>query len=202
MIREAWEQNYQLSRTIHWEAEDIPWQEVVATATRKASDSNGLLFALVIRRPLRTETRREEITVYKTASGRMVQDPSQSPGEGFYPHIQTRSVNTPLYSYTAWFFSRSRQPSGILAAEVPRNGPCKAFRDTGTRVWAVGKNTPAHKADLHSGDVITAINGRTAPYSSFFSLLQPGENSLMICRQGQRHAAALTLPAPKINERK
>ncbi len=46
MIREAWEQNYLLAKTAHWEGEDAPWQEIVAGTIRKAND-DGILFALV-----------------------------------------------------------------------------------------------------------------------------------------------------------
>ncbi|SBV94918.1 hypothetical protein KL86DPRO_10781 [uncultured delta proteobacterium] len=195
MIREAWEQNYQLAKTVRWEGEDAPWPEIVAATARKAN-GGGVLFALVERRPLRTETRQEEITLYRMISGRTLTDPRQSPGEGFHPQTQLRSVTVPVYTYTAWFFSRSRQPSGILATENPRGGPCNLPQGSATLVLAAGKNTPAQRAHLQSDDIITAINGRSAPYTALYSMLRPGDNPLTICRNGLYHSVVLSLPAP------
>lgn len=195
MIREAWEQNYQLAKKAVWEGEDIPWNELVSWTARKSKDVPAL-FALVEKRALRNENHREDVTVYKTVSGRTLQDPSQSPGEAFYPQTQTRTTAVPVFLYTAWFFTGSRQPSGILAFEDTWKDPCGTGRADGTLVRATGKNTPADKAGLRGGDVITAINGHTADPAAVFSLLRPGANTLSICRAGQAGTTTLTLPDP------
>ena len=194
MIREAWEQNYQLAGTLSWEAEDESWKEIAATTARKVG-KNGNAFALVARSPQRTDTRREEITVYHTISGRVVTDPRLALGEHFYPQTHTRAVTVPIYTYTACFFTKSRQPTGILATDAPPS-PGAPYGKNASLIQAVGKKTPAHKTQLQAGDIITSVNGRDAPYHSLFSLFKPGENTLTICRNGRFHTAQLSLPIP------
>jgi len=194
MIREAWEQQFQLAKKVSWEAEEVPWKELVGATVRKGDGS--FLFALVEKRTLRTDSRREEITVYRTVSGRTLRDPSQSPGEAFYPHIQASNASVPVYLYTAWFFTRSRQPSGILAGYPAENSPCRKAGIHGAGIVAVSKNSPAQKAGLQSGDTVSAVNGQAAEYATLFALLRPGKNSITFCRNGSAETLEMRLPAP------
>jgi len=196
LIREAWEQNYQLIRTVEWAGEEMPWSDLTAAAYRKAGE-NKVLFALVEKRPLRTETHKEEITVYKTASGKLLHDPADSPGSAFYPQTHERQISVPIYAYKAWFFARSKQPSGILAGEGHRGGPCATAYGNGTLIRAVGRNTAADKSQLLSGDIVTAVNGRPATDSTALFLLAPGNNTLTICRNGHHGTKQLSLPTPR-----
>ncbi len=193
MLQEAWEQNYQLAKTVRWESEEIPWKEVVAATGRKSGKSSAL-FALVERRALRDGSRTEQVTVYKTISGKLVESPAEAQGEAFYPQTREQRVTVPLYLYTAWFFTRSRQPSGILAQEGPWDGPCRTAYGYGALVLATGKNTPARKAEIQAGDIITAVNGRPAEYENLFGLLQGGHNTVTVCRGGAVLTLELALP--------
>ena len=195
LFRETWEQNYQLAKILSWEGEEKTWKEVVATTTRKAGEES-ITFALVAKTPQRTDTHREEITVYRTISGRILTDPKLIADEHFYPEIHTVNVAVPIYTYTAWFFTKSRQISGILGSDAPRSGPCVLPAGQGTLVHAVGTKTPAQMAKLQAGDIITSVNGYPAPFNTFFSRLIAGENTLNICRNGQHHTTSLMLPAP------
>lgn len=195
MLRETWEQNYQLAKTVRWEAEDLSWQEVAAATARKSRAEKASL-ALVAKRPVRTETVREEITVYVTPSGKTLRDPAESPGESFYPQVRARKAAVPVHAYTAYYFVRSGQPSGILAEEGPWDGPCRTPYGYGTHVRAVGKGTPAETAQLRAGDIITTVNGARAEYAAMFALLRPGENILSVCRNGQYATMRLYMPAP------
>jgi Trypsin-like serine proteases, typically periplasmic, contain C-terminal PDZ domain len=195
LLREAWEQNYQLAKVLSWEGEDEPWKEVVAATTRKAG-KESIVFALVARTPRRSDTRREEITVYRTISGRVLTDPKLIASEHFYPETHAVDITVPIYTYTAWFFTKSRQISGILASGAPETGPCALLSGQGTLVRAVGAKTPAHTAKLQAGDIITSVNGYPVPFDTFFSRLIAGDNSLAICRNGQSYTTSLKLPAP------
>ena len=194
MIREAWEQQFQLAKRVSWEGEEVPWKELVAATGRKGG--GAFLFALVEKRTLRTDSQREEITIYRTISGRTLRDPTQSPGEAFYPHIQASNTSVPIYLYTAWFFTRSRQPSGILAGYQTENSPCRKVGIHGAGIVAVSKNSPAHKAGLRSGDTVSAVNGRAAEYATLLALLQPGRNSVTFCRNGRADTIEMQLPEP------
>ena len=193
MVRETWEQNFQLVKTAQWEEEDMSWQELAAAVVRKARGNKAVL-AMVEKRALRAKTVREEITVYVTPSGKVLRDPMESPGEAFFPQTRQAEFTVPVYVYKAFYFTKSRQPSGILAAEGPWDGPCRTAYGYGALVRAVGKKTPADAARLYPGDIITTVNGRRAEYQNLFALLRPGENTLSICRNGQHSVAALHLP--------
>jgi hypothetical protein len=193
MLREAWEQNYQLAKIAQWEGEDVSWRELGTTVARKAEGGNFLL-VLVRKSFARNSAVSETVTVYATPSGRILRDPSESPGESFYPKAQERKTPVRIYAYTAYFFTRSRQPSGILAADGPWDGPCRTAYAYGALVLAVGKKTPADDARLQAGEIITAINGRSVDYQTLFALLRPGENTLNICRDGRYATKRLLLP--------
>lgn len=196
MVREAWEQNYQLTRTVEWTDEELPWPDLVTAASRKAGEGKTL-FALVEKRLSHSEKRTAAVTVYKTASGRILQDPAESPGEGFNPQTQIRQSTVPMFRYTAWYFGRSRQPSGILAGEGPWDGPCRKTHDYGALIRAVGGNTPAHAAQLQPGDIVTAVNGRRVEGDTLLFLLTHGINTLTVCRNGHTETRHLTLPTPR-----
>lgn len=193
MVREAWEQNFLLAKKTSWVGEEIPWKELVAATARKTGNS-AILFALVEKRGLRNDIRREEVTVYKTVSGKTVLDPAQAMGEAFYPLVQTQNITVPVYLYTAWFFSRSRQPSGILAGDTTSRSSCGP---SGAYIVAIGKNTPANKSGLLAGDFITSINGHAVEYATLFAALRPGQNAVTFCRNGQIKTCDIPLPEPK-----
>lgn len=196
MIREAWEQNYQIAKIVQWAGEDLPWQELAASVARKAGNTR-VIFALAAKQAPHMEQRREDITVYRTLSGKTVADPADSFGEAYYPENRVVSQAVPVFRYIAWFFTKSRQPSGILASPEAWGGPCRSVARSGTLVRAVGKNTPAHKANIQSGDVITGINGQLSPYQKLFSLFTPGENAVALCRNGQTMTTVVQLPVPR-----
>lgn len=196
MTREAWEQNYQIAKIAQWAGEDLPWQDLAASVARKAGTTR-VVFALVAKQTSHMEQRREDITVYRTLTGKTVADPADSFGEAYYPENRAVGQAVPVFRYTAWFFTKSRQPSGILATPEAWGGPCKNAARSGTLVRAVGKNTPAHKASIQSGDVITSINGQLSPYQKLFSLLTPGENTVALCRNGQTMTTVVRLPVPR-----
>lgn len=196
MIREAWEQQFQLAKRIHWEGEDVPWKEVVAVTVRK-SGRGAFIFALVEKRILRTDSQREEIIVYRTVSGKTLYDPEQSPGEAFYPQIHVKHTSAPVYLYTAWYYTRSKQPSGILAGHQAENSPCRRAGIHGADIAAVAKNSPAQKAGLQWGDTISAVNGQATEYATLFALLRPGKNSITFCRNGQTGTLEVHLPEPQ-----
>ena len=196
MVREAWEQNYQLAKTAPWAGEDMPWPELAANAARKA-DNTKSVFALVGKQALQTGQRREEITVYRTISGKLIADPADSFGEAYYPESRAVEQSVPVFRYTVYFFTKSRQPSGILASPGAWSGPCKAISPSGTLVRAVGKNSPARTAHIQAGDVIASINGRPSPYQDLFLLLAPGPNTVALCRNGQMMTTVLQLPVPR-----
>lgn len=196
MIREAWEQNFQVAKRTRWEGEDISWKELVAATARKSGEGSPL-FALVEKQARPAIRHREEVTVYRTASGKIVSSPAQAYGEGFYPLVQTREVAVPTYLYTAWFFTRSGQPSGILAGRVPETSPCRERGSSGAQVLAVGKKSPAHTAGLSAGDCILSVNGHAVEYATLFTLLQPGRNTIIVCaRNGGKETRELHLPTP------
>lgn len=202
MIREAWEQNFQVTKTVHWQGEGLPWQELAANAARRA-DGTRAVFALVAKRALHAEPRYEELTVYRTVSGRLIADPSDSYGEAYYAETREIARKVPVFRYTAYFFTKSAQPSGILASPDTRDEPCKSVSRSGILVRAVGKSTPAHIARIQSGDVIISVNGRPAAYPDFFSLLTPGQNTVTLCRNGQPMTTALPMPSPRgVDERR
>lgn len=192
MIVETWEQNYQIIKKTSWEAEDVTWNEVVAATSRKAAGSRTAL-ALVLKKRSRTEIRRDIVTTFTTPSGREMRDPLERPGEPFYPRIREQRVGVTMYTYTAFFFSKSRQPSGILAAAGPVSGPCRTTTP-GAQVLAVGQKTPATRANLQRGDIITTVNEQVAEYGTLYSLLKPGDNTLFVCRNGHTSKRVLRLP--------
>lgn len=196
MIREAWEQNYQIAKTVQWAGEDLPWQELAASVARKAGTTRAV-FALAAKQALHMEQRREDITVYRTLSGKTIADPADSFGEAYYPENRAVNQAAPVFRYTVWFFTKSRQPSGILASPEAWGGPCRNVARSGTLVRAVGKNTPAHKAGIQSGDVITGVNGRLSPYQNLFSLFVPGGNTVALCRNGQTMTTEAQFPVPR-----
>ena len=191
MIREAWEQNYQFVKGTRWEDEDIPWKDLARTSLRKAR-GDGVTLVLVEKTPLKQLTVSEEKTFYTTVSGRLVREPSEAAGESYYPHARVQSQSVTMYSYSAYFFTRSRQPSGLLLTNAPKSGACPS----GATVRAVGKKTPGEKAGLRSGDVITHVNGRVANPQTLFSLFVPGANPIRICRSGELSNHSLDIPVP------
>ena len=196
MILEAWEQNYQLTKKVSWENEDVPWLELTTTILRKARHS-GTVFALVDKKPVRRSSVREDIAVYTTPSGMVTDDPASLVGQSFYTEIRTQSVPTTIYTYTAFYFTKSVQPTGLLLSQGPPNGPCRTNYTYGTQILAVGQKTPSATAGLQKNDILMAVNGRPAEFRDVFALFIPGENTLVICRNGtmlpQKH---LRLPLP------
>ncbi|CAK7042159.1 MAG: hypothetical protein DELT_02871 [Desulfovibrio sp.] len=189
MIRESWEQNYQYIKGVQWEDENIPWKDLTRVALRKAGDDRPIL-VLIQKKLARQVTVREERTFYTTVSGRLVRNPAEAAGESYFPHTRVQQQVVSLYTYTAYFFTRSRQPSGLLVTDAPKSGVC----GSGALIRAVGKKTPGDKAALRGGDIITHVNGRRASQQTAFSFLVPGANTLRVCRQGTVTEHALELP--------
>lgn len=188
MLCEAWEQHYQYVKCVRWQDEDIPWQDLARTSLRKGRGDTANL-VLVETSPVAGITSTEERTFYATASGRLVRDPAEAAGESYYPHTRTQQYSVPRYVYSAFFFTRSRQPSGLLLGASPP-GPC----GPGALVRAVGKKSAGENAGLRSGDIITQINGRNADPKSVFSLLVSGANTVRVCRNGAYAARHLHIP--------
>lgn len=191
MIREAWEQNYQFVKGTRWEDEDIPWKDLAKTALRKGRGDSSIL-VLVEKAPLKQLTFSEEKTFYTTVSGRLIREPAEAAGESYYPHARAQKHTVTIYTYSAYFFTRSRQPSGLLLSATPKAGPC----GPGIAVRAVGKKTPGEKAGIRAGDVITHVNERVPTSQTFFSLLVPGTNPVRICRNGALSTHTLEIPTP------
>lgn len=195
MIAEAWEQNYQLAKKIFWENEDVPWRELTATVLRKAGHLN-VVFALVDKKPLRKVQVREEVAVYTAPSGATTENPANLPGQSFHTEMRLRPATVTVCAYTAFYFVKSAQPTGLLLAQGSWNNPCRSARTYGTRVLAVGKRTPAEAAGLRKGDILTAVNGRPAEYRNIFALFLQGDNVVAVCRGGVVHEKNLRLPLP------
>lgn len=193
LMAETWALNFQFSKKTGWEGEDLSWQEVLAAIGRRVNDTATVL-ALVHKRPLPPVITREVVTVYKTRTGAELSDPAKAQGEGWYPFAREQSLTIPMYAYTVFFFSKSRQPSGILTAEQPAASPCRTVNATGTYIAAIGKKTPAAHASLQSGDVIVTVNGRPSTPQNIFSLFATGKNNLTICREGRILSRSLNMP--------
>lgn len=195
MLAEAWEQNFQLVKKVYWENEDVPWNELTATVLRKAG-TKPAVFALVTKIPLGDAPVREEVAVFIAPSGKIAGDPQELPGQSFRVEMRKNPATAAVYGYSAFYFSWSRQPSGILAAEGPWDGPCRSAYTYGTLVAAVAKNSPAQQAGLRRGEVIMAVNSQPAEYRTIFSLFRFGDNAVAVCRDGTVSQKNLYLPPP------
>ena len=119
MRLEAWESGYHLIQISQWEDEPIPWKELVGKMDRQAIPLEAKL-VFVHTEFARKQARQETVTIYRTQDG---SGSTARPGEPYRTETRAEASRYDIYTYSAYFFSKNIQPSGILAGEPRGTAP-------------------------------------------------------------------------------